>query len=249
MQLDNIMGNQKYTCLMFHQTTLPAVTKYYIGIDAFEQQIKRFVELKGISFIPNMTKIDNQNVPVCLFTFDDGHKSNLEAGRILAKYGLRGIFYVVKDFSLHNSDFLNETNIKELASMKQIIAVHGKDHLHWSTKPDKQLVNELRETKEWIENLTGEKVFSCAAPGGVINKRVIETIKQELPEFKFLRTVKVGDNINESYLINIIPIHTSTTLADFEKAVLNDKVFYTKQKFIYRAKEVLRPIYNLVGNK
>ena len=234
-----------YTALMYHETTAPAKTKYYVSIENFKKQIQLLNKLNINSVdLENKQFTNNNKYPSTLLTFDDGHKSNLQAARILHKHKLKGYFFCVKDFSLNNPEYLTEKDIYEIAEMGHTIGVHGKDHKWWTTKSNQQLVEELTETKEWIENITGKAVTTCAAPGGVLNKNIIDCILLSMPEYKFIRTVKVGINTPQDKLIKIIPMHTYTNNFMFEQSVKYNPYYYSYLKSIYYSKEILRPIWN-----
>lgn len=233
---------------MYHETTSPVKTKYYVPIDEFRKQMGLLNEL-GISSISLENQfVDNYNI---LLTFDDGHKSNLQAAQIMASLGLKGYFYVVKDFSLNNPDYLSEHDILQMSEMGHTIAIHGKDHKWWTRKSDQQLIDELGETKEWIEGITQKKVVTCAAPGGFIDKRVEECILKNIPDIKYIRTVKVGmNNINmTSPLINIVPMHTTTNLQMFKWSVNCNPLYFSWLQSIYHSKSILKKVYCCLGGE
>lgn len=223
---------------MYHETTSPKRTKYYVPIELFEKQIKRLYEIGVRSW--DIDNPPNNKGKYVLFTFDDGHGSNLRAAEILSKYGYKGYFYVVKKYSLYKNDYLSVKEIKQISDMGHSIGVHGFDHKHWTTKKENQLVYELSDTKKWIESITNVNVTSCAAPGGVINKNVIKIIKDNFPEFKILRTVKVGMNCYGDYQVKIVPIHGSTTENDLVKLCMNNTFAWWRIKTIYYVKLVIK---------
>lgn len=241
-----MQSSRIYSALMYHQTTAPAQDKYYVSIPDFREQIKliKTLDIESVS-LENKSFPKTKRPPV-LITFDDGHKSNLEAAEILTEYGLKGYFYVVKDFSLNNPAYLNEDDILKISNMGHTIAVHGKDHNWWILKSNEQLIQELTETKNWIESITGKPVITCAAPGGVLNERVIQCIKEFMPEYKYIRTVKVGMNNVNDELIKIVPMHTHTNIQMFKWSITNNNLYYKYLQSIYYSKEILRPIYNLI---
>lgn len=239
---------KSYTCLMYHEIATPAKNKYYVPLDVFKRQMALLGEL-GISTLSleeGWNKSDDRQV---LLTFDDGHGSNFEAARFMASLGLKGYFYVVKDFSLHNPDYLSEDEIGKMAEMGHSIAIHGKNHKWWTRKSDQQLLDELGETKEWIEGITKRMVITCAAPGGFVDQRVIDTIHRGLPEVEYIRTVEVGLNHYDDKVIRIIPMHTTTTLDMFKWGVCCNPAFYAYQRAIYDSKKVLKRIYCLLGGE
>lgn len=228
---------------MYHETTSPVRTKYYVPIEQFEKQIKMFNEMGVKSW--DIDYPPSEKGPFVLFTFDDGHGSNLRAAEILSEYGYKGYFYVVKKFSLYKNGYLTEHEIKQISDMGHAIGVHGYDHKHWTKKEDNQLVSEIYDTKMWIESITGVEVTSCAAPGGVLNNQVVKLIKKYFPEFKILRTVVVGKNSFDNYLVKIVPIHNNTTDRNLTKLCSNDSFAWFKLKTVYYVKLVLKSLFHI----
>lgn len=227
---------------MYHFIGTPCKNKYYLKEQDFVAQISLLEELQIQSFCFD-NDIDSNNNPICLITFDDGHKSNLWAAQLLKEKGLKGVFYVVKDFSLNNPDYLSKNDIKAISEMGHLIGVHGKDHEWWKLKNDAKLVAELKETKEWIENITGKNVVTCSAPGGGINSKVIKNIKKNFPEFKYIRTSRCGINNMNDVVLNSICIYNDTTLKEFQQIVIPNVWLYLRLGVIYYLKECLKMPY------
>lgn len=154
-----------YTSLMYHRIESPVTRKISVSPVKFMSQIKALKDA-GIESKILGEPILGDEKKYCLLTFDDGHKSSLLAAEILKDNNYVGYFYVVKDYSLRNSNYLSEDDIRYISSLGHKIGVHGKDHKHWTSKEPSVLISELKETKEWIEMLTDEKCQTCSAVGG-----------------------------------------------------------------------------------
>ena len=220
------MNNNRYPCLMYHEIAYPYKHKFYVHPKNFKEQM---IWLKSNEFRPiDISKNDcDGNI---LLTFDDGHKSNLQAARYLKECGFVGIFYVVKDFSLNRADYLNENDIREIAAMGHIVGVHGKDHSWWTAKSINELIAELDETSKWIENITGKMPISCSAPGGQIRSREVKAIKRYLPYMRYIRTSFHDYNLKGDNLINSKGISVGTSIEEFEKIVRMDTLYYVKAR-------------------
>lgn len=229
---------------MYHFLGTPH-NKYWLDKSNFTAQITLLCDLGVQSYL-----FDDKNEfsnPYCLITFDDGHKSNLWAAQMLKEKGLKGVFYIVKDFSLNNPDYLSEDDIRKISDMGHLIGVHGKDHEMWRLKDDTTLISELKETKEWVESVTGKDVVTCSAPQGGINTKVIKTIKANIPDLKYIRTSRCGINDNDDKVLNSICIYSDTTLKEFQKIVIPDNRFYLKLNTIYYIKECLKiPYFGII---
>jgi peptidoglycan/xylan/chitin deacetylase (PgdA/CDA1 family) len=108
----------------------------------------------------------------CIITFDDGHASNLAAAEFLASVGLHASFFVLKEHCAQRPDYLKAADLVRIRRMGHSIGIHGKTHDWWTSLPDDRLKSELNEVRTWLEDLLGEPVETCSAPGGKINRRV-----------------------------------------------------------------------------
>lgn len=232
----------EYTSLMYHQIETPAKDKVYVSPHNFLKQMDLLVENNISSLV--LGKPMEHDKKYCLITFDDGHKSNLWAAEELKKRGLVGYFYVLKDYSMSNSDYLNEDDIKKIYFMGHKIGIHGKNHGWWTKKSSDQLVNELKETKEWIERITGEECVTCSAPGGIINDEVISLIRRYFPGLKYIRTSRRGSNTENDSILKSVGVHTSYSEQKVLKIASNDRDYMRGVVWNYWIKEKLKPIYH-----
>lgn len=236
----------RYTCLMYHYIEAPASIKFSVSPDAFKAQMEALKRLGVPSFLPGEGGDPSAQVPPCFITFDDGHRSNLYAAELMRDLGLRGCFYVVKDFARNDPAFLDEAQIKAISDMGHLIGVHGKVHEWWTKFDDRTLAADLRETKSWIENLTGKPVITCAAVGGKINARVIRCIRENIPDMPYIRTIRFGTNEEAETLLRTVAVTKYVHLDSFCKAVTRDPAYYAFGAVRYGVKELLKPVYHLI---
>ena len=213
-----------YPCLMYHEIAYPYKHPFYVHPDDFKKQID-WLLANGYKSIDLRKNNEKGNI---LITFDDGHKSNLEAARYLHEKGFVAVFYILKNFSLEDSDYLTEDDIREIAALGHIIGVHGKNHIWWTRKSKEELVSELYETTLWLENLVGQKVVTCSAPGGMIRNRERRIIRKHLPYFKYIRSSFHGYNKTGDINLKSKGVGTMTTMAEFERMVKLDTMYYFK---------------------
>lgn len=111
--------------------------------------------------------------PMLTFSFDDGYASDYHiAFDILAQNGIRGTFYVIGD-RVDKSPHLHKTHIKEMADAGQEIGSHTVTHPELPNLTDEELIAELRGSKEFLQDITGQPVLSIAYPFGEVDERVI----------------------------------------------------------------------------
>jgi len=121
-------------------------------------------------------------------SWDDGHKLDVRLGSLLKKYQIKGTFYISpEDHEYKKADLLSEKEIKNLAKDFEIGA-HTLTHPHLSKIPLKKADYEIRESKKYLENLTGRKITSFCYPYGDYNQDVVNLVRKN--GFTFARTIK-----------------------------------------------------------
>lgn len=237
-----------YTCLMYHHIEEPASVKFSVSPDRFQAQMEALKRLGIRSWLPDGSVAPASDIP-CFITFDDGHKSNLAAAELMRDLGLKGCFYVVKDFALNDPAYLDEAEIKAISDMGHLIGVHGKVHEWWTKFNDKTLAADLQETKTWIEDLTGKAVVTCAAVGGKIDRRVIRCIRESIPDMPYIRTIRFGTNRDDETLLKTVAVTKYVSLDAFCKAVTCNRLYYALGTVGYGVKEMLKPAYHLIADR
>ena len=150
-------------CFMFHEivdedfnTGFHRQTKgkYSITSEAFEQIVVKYMDQ-------------------ATYTFDDGGRSNLIAARILEKYGLTGIFFVISD-KIEQDGFLSRFELKELA-LKHKVASHSSKH----TMGPQSFYNTRLDWSEsigLIREVNGDSSI-VALPGGYFDRNIYLVLK------------------------------------------------------------------------
>lgn len=233
----------KFASLMYHQIADNPKGKFWVSKENFLRQLDWLVE-NGFKSIDLSAEAPFAEDKCVLITFDDGHKSNLWAARELSQRGFKGIFYIIKNKSLQDADYLNESDLMEIAKLGHLLGVHGKDHKWWTEKSKDLFVSEFTEVSNWLESLTGVSVVSCSAPGGFISPRVVLIINEIFPNVKYIRSSipSYNDNRLEGGLLRSVAICRNTTMDDFKKIVRMDKVFYSCEVAFYYAKVFIKKI-------
>lgn len=110
-------------------------------------------------------------------TFDDGYLDNLEiAAPILVERKFPFTIFVTSDFvRSERKGFLSPAKLRELADLPGVrIGAHGAKHVALSECDDKTLADELRSSRQTLEEIIGKPVNSMAYPYGAANRRVRE---------------------------------------------------------------------------
>jgi peptidoglycan/xylan/chitin deacetylase (PgdA/CDA1 family) len=104
-------------------------------------------------------------------TFDDGHVSNMEAAQDIAEQSGSADFFVNPE-RVGKQHYLSWTALREMADMGMSIQSHGHTHRYFNEMTDVEAAEELRRSKDEIEQHIGLPVTIFAPPGGRLTSRV-----------------------------------------------------------------------------
>lgn len=114
-------------------------------------------------------------------TFDDGYLEHYAYAKVLRALDVKATFYI----TTHVSELLGRKllNIKpeliaEMADMGHEIGSHTCTHPDSTTIDSYKLIEELENSKKFLENITGREVVGFAYPYGRYNERVAEAVKK-----------------------------------------------------------------------
>jgi peptidoglycan/xylan/chitin deacetylase (PgdA/CDA1 family) len=167
-----------FACLTYHVIG-NATTQYVVSegqllaqlilLKAEGYVVEGFAELEG-------RLKSNQKMPphYVVFTMDDGHESSMRAADIFEMQGSKATFFLTRDRSLKKPDFIREPQIRELRNRGFSVGTHGTTHRKLTFLSKAVCADELRGSKEWLEDVIGEEVRYMAAPAGFINTQVVQ---------------------------------------------------------------------------
>ncbi len=113
-----------------------------------------------------------------VLTCDDGNQSCMKVAEILGEYGFPATFFLTRDRCLRKPGFVRERQVRELRGMGFSLGTHGATHRKLTFLPWKTCLEELRGSKEWLEDVIGERVSYMAAPGGFVNARIVKQAQE-----------------------------------------------------------------------
>lgn len=130
-------------------------------------------------------------------SWDDGHKESLRIAKLLKNYGLKGTFYVPVNAVLgrkvemvsSEGPFLSKSEFKILAKDFEI-GGHGVTHQYLTGLTLPEIRKEIRESKEILEKISGQKIHGFAYPGGDFNRKIVDEVKKA--GYVYARTIEEG---------------------------------------------------------
>ena len=110
-------------------------------------------------------------------TFDDGYKDTLTiAAQLLCKNNLPfHVFVTPANVISGDNKYLSETELVSLSKLPgATIGAHGFSHQHLNNLQAAEINEELKSSKEWLENLTQTNISTMSYPHGAFNSQVQE---------------------------------------------------------------------------
>ena len=126
------------------------------------------------------------------------------------------------------------------------LGTHGTSHQKLTFLPEHLCLAELTESKQWLEDVTGDAVRYWAAPGGYVNRRV-----RQLAEAQgYILTGTCREWMNTPSAcplpgpVNRVNIRQNFGLEQIRKIVYGDRAFYLKRRMraaaLYVPKQLMR---------
>ncbi|MED1470982.1 polysaccharide deacetylase family protein [Bacillus salipaludis] len=197
----------------------------FVSPTNFEEQM-RYLKNHGYSFLTfeRWGEVNKVNKPV-LVTFDDGMKNNLNALWVLQKLRDDTFHPVATDYVIAGSidktpTRLSSADIKEMVD-SGIFSIQSHTMSHADLPMVTNLEEELKSSKEKIEQVTGKPVIAIAYPFGHVDRVVVEEAKKY---YQYATTTKPGEFIetgepDEMLLMRRVRISNSTTINQFAALV------------------------------
>ena len=106
---------------------------------------------------------------------DDGHPTDLRTAELLSKYGLKATFYVPAQNP--ERTVLAADGLRELAKTFEL-GGHTMRHVVLNSLPRERAWAEITECKQWLEDLTGQRVASFCYPRGKFDRGLAELVRR-----------------------------------------------------------------------
>jgi len=175
-----IVGKQ-IPVIMYHgvSDTTWGLEGLFMKVNDFENQMK-YLHDNGYEtiFIEDIEK-DYTGKKVVALTFDDGYidfYNNVLP--IIKKYNIKTNLYIITS-TTNNGKYVNEEQIKELSNSGLVsIGSHTVSHNALGSLSAEQIEIELKDSKEYLENLLGKEIKTISYPTGSYNSLVLSTAKK-----------------------------------------------------------------------
>lgn len=157
----------------------------YVRPREFEEQL-RIIEEHGVKTVFAKDVMEGGTEKRIAITFDDGYEDNYYVMfPILKKYGIKATVFLIADY-IGTEGYLTEPQIKEMAESGLVrFESHTCSHSLMNITDGAILFHELLDSKNRIEEITGERVVCLAYPCGVYGKEAVKAAVECGYEFAF----------------------------------------------------------------
>lgn len=173
--------NKEIPILMYHGVLDKpyGATSLFVSVKEFKNHMQYLFDFGYTPiFLSEIENTKDIEKPI-IITFDDGYKDVYDyAFPILKKYNFKANFYLISHW-VGGESYINWDMAKEMDESKLIeIGSHTKTHVYLGKQNIEKIEEELKESKELIENKLNKKINTIAYPYGSYNNDVINIAKK-----------------------------------------------------------------------
>lgn len=163
--------------LMYHSIAPEAPTGMNTPPEVFEAQVA-WLKKQGYHFCTVTELLENPATKKVAITFDDGFANNFHyAFPILQKYQAKATIYLAPQIA--DIDKLTPEHIQTMQASGLIeFGAHSVNHINLAQASAEQAQQEIQQSKQQIEQLTGQACVSFAYPFGRFNEQVVAWVQQ-----------------------------------------------------------------------
>jgi peptidoglycan/xylan/chitin deacetylase (PgdA/CDA1 family) len=171
-------------------------------------------------------------------TFDDGYRSDLECAHVLRSLGYDALFFIATG-CLGAESYLDRDGVVELQRLGMTIGSHSHNHVQLTSLDDAQAADDLRRSREVLEDIVQRPIEYFSFPGGAYDGRVLA--RARAAGYKYFFTSDWGINRKRELSSDLfrrtsVLNHLDTLQFD---ALLRQRNYYAR-RVGFRAKELAK---------
>ena len=147
---------------------------------------------------------------------------------ILKKYGFRATIFVITAFIDKRPGYLTSVQLKKLQAYGMDIESHTVNHKPLKELPKAQQLQELTESKAFLEKLLNKKINYIAYPDGSYNKDTIECAKEAGYTMAFTTDGRWSMKKN-----GLLTLDRDYISSKYDMSIFKDRITNPNYKFTY----------------
>jgi len=132
------------------------------------------------------TSLSRANKLIVTTSWDDGDVLDVRLADLLTRYGIRGTFYITKEY---RPERLSDEQIRSIAGAHEI-GTHTLTHPDLRFLSEEEAGKEILGGKQWLEELLSSEVSMFCYPRGHYNAAISSAVKEA--GFRGARTTELG---------------------------------------------------------
>ena len=180
-----------------------------IGAELYDVSIENFIA--QMSWLKNSDK-------KAILTFDDGEMNNYKlAFPVLKDLGFTAYFFIIVQ-RIGKNGYMSWTELKSLEQAGMTIGSHGLTHQVLTNLKDSHVIEELKVSKNSLENHLGIPINAISVPRGFCNDKIIQMAYEA-----GYTQIFISDNLkgSKSACIPRIAVKANWSLKRFQQALEN----------------------------
>jgi peptidoglycan/xylan/chitin deacetylase (PgdA/CDA1 family) len=205
--------------LAYHEVMPDTTYAYCVTSSAFAEHLRLFESLK------------KSESPCVQITFDDGEQSQYHnALTLLAEHKIKATYFVTPGLIGTAAKFLGWDELRSLQAAGHSIQSHGWSHKFLTFCSKGVLADELRASKQSLEDSLGAAIAEISVPGGRWDRRVIQACAAAGYRRVYVSDPWIETTIGDVEVIGRFMVRRNTTTAELRKVVARDKAALRKLK-------------------
>lgn len=218
-------------------------SSYYVSLDAFKSHLQLLSKLKFQTLTLEKLPGSEDNGFKIIISFDDGYIGNyLHAFPAIKSHGMTATFFCAVSL-IGKENMMTWSQLREMIAEKMSIQSHGYSHRPLASLNRKEIYDELKKSKNELENRLGVKVSFLSLPHGSASKYVINTAKEI--GYEKICTSSIGYNKGDEFCLRRILASSQFDLRKFEE-IITGKTDFSIDSFSRGVKQGIR---NIIGHK
>jgi len=200
--------------------------RFAVHESEFRSQLQLLQDLKIAVVSPEDISAGGVSRPSAALTFDDGYSSHYQiAFRLMAEFGVSGTFFVITS-RVGSGEFLDWTMAGEMARAGMRFGSHAHSHVVLTTLSPERMKEELRVSREILEQRLSCAIRMLAVPYGFCDQRVTDAAWES--GYRIVCTSKPWPAMQGQRVLSRAAITLQTSLGEFRKLVQNDPALYLR---------------------
>jgi peptidoglycan/xylan/chitin deacetylase (PgdA/CDA1 family) len=193
---------------------------------AFRDQLQLIYDLKIATVAPEDVAASRLPANSVVLTFDDGYSSHYEiAFRELSEFKLTATFFV-NTSSIGTGEFLDWTMAAEMLRGGMRFGSHAHNHIVLTTLNSQRVKEELRVSRQTLEQRLSSKIEVLAVPYGFCDQHVLDAAWES--GYRVVCTSKPWPAQTGARVLSRVRVSQQTSLNEFRKLVTKDPAMYLR---------------------